>query len=102
MKIAVVGGGVSGLACAFWLGSRHEVTLYEAAPQLGGHANTVEVAVDGRSHAVDTGFIVYNERTYPEFTRLLEVLRVPTQAADMSFGPSSLLGELARSPMEIV
>jgi predicted NAD/FAD-binding protein len=100
MKIAVVGGGVSGLACAFWLGSRHEVTLYEAAPQLGGHANTVEVAVDGRSHAVDTGFI-YNEPTYPEFTRLLEVLRVPTQAAEMSFGPSSLLGELARSPLEI-
>jgi predicted NAD/FAD-binding protein len=88
MKIAVVGGGISGLASAFWLGNRHAVTLYEAAPRLGGHANTVEVAVDGRSHAVDTGFIVYNEATYPEFTRLLEALRVPTQAADMSFGLS--------------
>ncbi len=88
MRIAIVGGGISGLACAFWLGQRHDVTVFEAASSLGGHANTVEVQVGGRTHAVDTGFIVYNEATYPEFTRLLAELRVATQPAEMSFGLS--------------
>ena len=86
MKIAVVGSGIAGLACADRLGRRHEVVLFEAEPRLGGHANTVVAKVRGVEHAVDTGFIVYNETTYPEFTRLLAELEVPTQPAEMSFG----------------
>ncbi len=86
MKIAVVGSGIAGLVCADRLGRRHEVTLLEAEPRLGGHAHTVEAVVEGVAHAVDTGFIVYNETTYPELTRLLAELGVETQAAEMSFG----------------
>ncbi len=86
MKIAVIGSGISGLAAAHHLGTRHEVTLFESEPRLGGHAQTVEAVVAGVTHAVDTGFIVYNETTYPVFTRLLAELAVETQPAEMSFG----------------
>jgi uncharacterized protein len=86
MKIAVVGSGIAGLACAHRLGDRHEVTLLEAEARLGGHAHTVTARVDGVEHAVDTGFIVYNETTYPDFTRLLAELGVETRPAEMSFG----------------
>jgi len=86
MRIAVVGSGIAGLVAADRLGRRHEVTLFEAEPRLGGHAHTVQVVVRGVTHAVDTGFIVYNETTYPEFTRLLAELAVETQPAEMSFG----------------
>jgi predicted NAD/FAD-binding protein len=86
MKIAVVGSGIAGLACADRLGRRHEVVLLEAESRLGGHAHTVTAKVRGEEFAVDTGFIVYNETTYPEFTRLLAELGVATQPAEMSFG----------------
>ncbi|MBL8662334.1 MAG: FAD-dependent oxidoreductase [Candidatus Odyssella sp.] len=86
--IAVVGSGIAGLSAAWLLSQRHRVTVFEAAARLGGHANTVEVEAGGRRIAVDTGFIVYNERTYPNLTRLFRHLGVATAASDMSFGVS--------------
>lgn len=70
MKIAIVGTGISGLACAHLLQRDHEITVFEAEDWIGGHAHTVPVEVGDRLYAVDTGFIVYNERIYPGFTRL--------------------------------
>ncbi|HRZ00602.1 MAG TPA: FAD-dependent oxidoreductase, partial [Burkholderiaceae bacterium] len=88
MRIAVIGAGISGLGCAHALGREHQVTLYEAAPRLGGHTNTIDVTLDGVTAAVDTGFIVYNERTYPRLIALFAELGVPTAKSDMSFGVS--------------
>ena len=88
LKIAVVGTGVSGLVAAHQLHRNHDVTVLEADSRIGGHVNTIDVTVDGRDYAVDTGFIVYNERNYPRFTRLLAELAVATQPTDMSFGVS--------------
>ena len=83
-SIAIVGGGVSGLGAAYALADRYCVTVFEAEPRLGGHARTV---MAGRTEkiAVDTGFIVYNARTYPHFCSLLDTLDVPTKPSDMSF-----------------
>jgi predicted NAD/FAD-binding protein len=88
MRIAIVGAGVSGLVCAHRLHRRHEIEVFEADARIGGHAHTVDVELDGEPHAVDTGFIVYNEQTYPAFTRLLAELRVETRPSDMSFSVS--------------
>jgi len=85
MKIAVIGGGISGLTAAYRLAEEHEVTLFEAEQRLGGHTHTVALRHHGRDLALDTGFLVYNERTYPEFTRLLEEWGVESQASEMSF-----------------
>lgn len=84
-RIAVIGAGVSGLVAARLLSARHQVTVLEAAPRLGGHTHTVTVPVAGVDYPVDTGFIVFNHRTYPNFTRLLDLLGVPSQPSDMSF-----------------
>jgi predicted NAD/FAD-binding protein len=88
MRIAVIGSGISGLVCAHLLAPRHEVTVFEAEHRPGGHAHTVEVCVDGRDLAVDTGFLVYNERTYPGLVRLFDRLGVATKSSDMSFSVS--------------
>ena len=84
MKIAIVGAGISGLGCAWLLNQQHDITVYEAAPRLGGHSNTVEVM----GTPVDTGFIVYNELNYPNLTRLFDHLDVPTKPSVMSLGLS--------------
>ncbi len=85
MRVVVVGSGVAGLVSAWLLSRRHDVTLVERQQRLGGHTNTVDVSDDGRRLAIDTGFIVYNERTYPLFSSLLDELDVPSRASDMSW-----------------
>lgn len=84
-RVAVIGGGAAGLAAAWALSRRYDTTLYEAADHLGGHARTVDFEIDRRSVPVDTGFMVYNEVTYPLLTRLFDVLGVATQPSSMSF-----------------
>jgi len=84
MKIAIVGAGVSGLTAAYLLHRDHEIVIFERNDYAGGHANTVSVSANGRDVHLDTGFIVYNEHTYPGFTGLLRELRVPTKTGDMS------------------
>jgi predicted NAD/FAD-binding protein len=86
MKIAIIGSGVSGLVVAHHAHRDHDVTLFEADDRIGGHVSTVEVARHGARHAIDTGFIVYNEHTYPRFARLLAELGVQTRPTEMSFG----------------
>ncbi|MDQ3188397.1 MAG: FAD-dependent oxidoreductase [Pseudomonadota bacterium] len=88
MKIAVVGAGISGLGAAYALHRRHDVTLYEAANRAGGHTHTVDVTLDDTTFPVDTGFLVYNERTYPQLIQLFADLAIPTAKSDMSFGLS--------------
>ncbi len=84
-RVAIVGSGISGLTAAWLLQRRHDVTVFEKDDRIGGHSHTVAIDDDGRQLGVDTGFIVYNRRTYPLFTRLLEILGVETQSSDMSF-----------------
>ena len=88
MRIAIVGAGISGLATAHLLHRAHEVTVFEAGQTAGGHANTVRVDTEHATHHVDTGFIVFNDRNYPNFERLLASLGVASQPSDMSFGVS--------------
>jgi predicted NAD/FAD-binding protein len=88
MKIAIIGSGISGLSCA-WMLSRQSlddtITLFEAGETLGGHTATVDIALDGREYAIDTGFIVYNSRTYPHFIALLKELGLQGKPTEMSF-----------------
>jgi predicted NAD/FAD-binding protein len=86
--VAVIGTGISGMACAWLLSQRHRVTVYEADARLGGHSNTVDVPGPHGVVPLDTGFIVYNEVTYPNLTALFRHLDVPTVSSDMSFAAS--------------
>lgn len=85
MKIAIIGSGIAGLTCAWRLAGHHQVTLFEAEPTLGGHTATVDVSTPQGTYAIDTGFIVYNDRTYPRFMGLLSELGISGQKTQMSF-----------------
>lgn len=85
MRIAVIGGGIAGMMSWYLLRQQHQVTLFEANDYLGGHTATVDVVVDGQQYAIDTGFIVFNNWTYPLFNRFLAQLGVASQHTQMSF-----------------
>jgi predicted NAD/FAD-binding protein len=93
MRIAIIGAGVSGLTVAHLLHHEHDIAVFEADSYAGGHANTVRVDTPNETHHVDTGFIVFNDRNYPNFERLLARLHVPSQPSTMSFSVSDGTGD---------
>ena len=89
MRVAIVGTGIAGNVAAWHLNKNHDIVVYEAADYVGGHTNTVDVETSIGTVPVDTGFIVYNDRTYPRFIEILDELGVPTKKSDMSFSVTS-------------
>ncbi|MGQ4275772.1 NAD(P)/FAD-dependent oxidoreductase [Pseudidiomarina sp. E22-M8] len=85
MRIAVIGSGISGMTCAHFLNDQHDVQLYEKNEYIGGHTRTVDVEVQGITFAIDTGFIVFNDRTYPNFRALMNKVGVAWRDTEMSF-----------------
>ena len=88
-RVAIVGSGIAGLTAAYRLQNDVDVTVFEQNDWIGGHTHTVDVTLDGQSYAVDTGFIVFNEWTYPRFLNLLGELNLAHQDTDMSFSVMS-------------
>ena len=84
-RVAVIGSGISGLTCAWLLREKYDISLYEANDYAGGHTQTTDVELDGKTWPVNTGFIVFNDWTYPNFIRLMELLGVASEDSDMSF-----------------
>ncbi|MDX1403880.1 MAG: FAD-dependent oxidoreductase [Woeseiaceae bacterium] len=97
MKIAIIGTGIAGNVAAYNLRKEHDITVFEAAGYVGGHTNTVDVYENGRQFAVDTGFIVFNDRTYPNFVRLLKEIGQQSQPSEMSFSVQAEEGALEYS-----
>src|SRR5947209_1567985 len=97
MNVAIVGAGISGLVSAHLLQQQHEITVFEAGAYAGGHTNTIRVDTAHETHEVDTGFIVFNDRNYPEFTKLLARLGVESQPSHMSFAVADERGEFEYS-----
>ncbi|TBR38450.1 FAD-dependent oxidoreductase [Marinomonas agarivorans] len=85
MNIAIIGTGISGLSCAYLLQQKHQVTVFESAERIGGHTATIPLEYEGKQYNIDTGFIVYNDWTYPNFIRLMEKLNIATKPTDMGF-----------------
>ena len=94
MKIAIIGSGIAGLTCAHLLNRQHDVSVFEAASWIGGHTHTVDVRLEGQDYAVDTGFIVFNDWTYPNFIKLLRQLGVAYRPTEMSFSVCDPLNDL--------
>ena len=90
-KVAVIGSGISGLVSAYLISQKHQVFLFEKDQRLGGHTATIDVEVDGQPYAIDTGFIVFNDRTYPNFLALLEQIGIDKQETEMSFSVQNKL-----------
>ncbi len=104
MKIAIIGSGISGLGSAYLLNNEHEVTIYEKNDYIGGHSRTIDIKVDNKSVPVDTGFIVFNYRNYPNLTGLFNEIGVKITKSDMSFGVNIENGRLeygTRRPFDI-
>jgi predicted NAD/FAD-binding protein len=97
MRIAIVGTGIAGNVDAFKLRQQHDITVFEAGNYVGGHTNTIDVYENGRQIAVDTGFIVFNNRTYPNFTRVLDELGQASRSSEMSFSVQAEDGGLEYS-----
>ena len=89
MKIAIIGSGISGLTSAYLLNRNHDITVFEANDYIGGHTHTHNIKIKDKEYAIDTGFIVYNERTYPNFIKLLDTLGVERQLSTMGFSVKS-------------
>ncbi|WP_172953256.1 NAD(P)/FAD-dependent oxidoreductase [Vibrio fujianensis] len=85
MKIAIIGSGISGLTCGHYLHTDHDITVFEANDYIGGHTATVDVEWEGQHYVIDTGFIVYNDRTYPNFIRMMDEIGVKGLPTQMSF-----------------
>ncbi|AWB65409.1 FAD-dependent oxidoreductase [Saccharobesus litoralis] len=90
LDIAIIGSGISGLTTAYLLNQKHNVTVFEKNDYIGGHTATVDVEVDNKPYAIDTGFIVFNNKTYPNFLKLLAQIGVPRQETEMSFSVQNL------------
>ena len=88
-KIAIIGTGISGLTCAHLLNRQHDITVYEANDYIGGHTATKKISDNGETHHIDTGFIVFNDWTYPNFIKLINQLNVEYQPTEMSFSVMS-------------
>jgi predicted NAD/FAD-binding protein len=97
MRIAIVGAGVSGLTVAYLLHNGHDITVFEAGRHAGGHAHTVRIDTADETHQLDTGFLVFNDRNYPNFERLMRRLGVASQPSEMSFSVSDLRGRFEYS-----